>query len=263
MNRNRVIPIALIIFLLGAGCHPAGTARVTATIHETASITPSLARSAAVTVAGGCVPDRFPREEATVRKVVDGDTIEVDEGGVPFRVRYIGMDAPELAGEPMAAESLEANRRLVEGKRIVMVRDLSEADRYGRLLRFVFSGGIFINSELVRLGLARATAYPPDVSCAEEFRSAESEARAARRGLWGIAVSLTPAAGNSEDCAEGCTTPPAGCRIKGNISAGGEKIYHVPGGKYYDQTVIEPGKGERWFCNEAEAAAAGWRRSKQ
>jgi micrococcal nuclease len=259
MNRNRVIPIALLIFLLGAGCHPAGTARVTATIHETASNTPSLARSAAVTVAGGCVPDRFPREEATVRKVVDGDTIEVDEGGVPFRVRYIGMDAPELKGEPMAAESLEANRRLVEGKRIVMVRDLSEADRYGRLLRFVFSGGIFVNSELVRLGLARATSYPPDVSCAAELRSAESEARAARRGLWGIAESLTFAEGNGG----GYPTPPAGCRIKGNISAGGEKIYHVPGGKYYDQTVIEPGKGERWFCSEAEAAAAGWRRSKQ
>jgi micrococcal nuclease len=134
-----------------------------------------------------------------------------------------------------------------------------EANRYGRLLRFVFAGGIFVNSELVRLGLARAMSYPPDVSCDAEFRSAESEARAARRGLWGIAESLTFAEGSGGDY----PTPPAGCRIKGNINAGGEKIYHVPGGKYYDQTVIEPGKGERWFCSEAEALAAGWRRSKQ
>jgi micrococcal nuclease len=259
MNRIHPISIALLIFLLGAGCHPAGTTQTMAAILGTASDTPSPEGSAVVTVASSCVPARFPREEATVRKAVDGDTIEVDRGGVPFRVRYIGMDAPELSGEPMAAESLEANRRLVEGKRIVMVRDLSEADRYGRLLRFVFAGGIFVNSELVRLGLARAMSYPPDVSCDAEFRSAESEARAARRGLWGIAESLTFAEGKVGDY----PTPPAGCRIKGNISAGGEKIYHVPGGKYYDQTVIEPEKGERWFCSEAEAVAAGWRRSKK
>jgi endonuclease YncB( thermonuclease family) len=54
------------------------------------------------------------------------------------------------------------------------------------------------------------------------------------------------------------------CNIKGNISMNtGERIYHVPGGEYYDETRISPGKGERWFCSEAEAQAAGWRRSKQ
>lgn len=53
------------------------------------------------------------------------------------------------------------------------------------------------------------------------------------------------------------------CRIKGNISWGGERIYHVPGGKYYDATQIATGKGERWFCTEAEARAAGWRRSRR
>lgn len=53
------------------------------------------------------------------------------------------------------------------------------------------------------------------------------------------------------------------CRIKGNISTNtGERIYHVPGQQYYDQTVITASKGERWFCTEAEAKAAGWRKSK-
>jgi hypothetical protein len=52
------------------------------------------------------------------------------------------------------------------------------------------------------------------------------------------------------------------CLIKGNISDKGERIYHVPGGRYYDATVIELSKGERWFCSEAEARAAGWRKSK-
>jgi hypothetical protein len=52
------------------------------------------------------------------------------------------------------------------------------------------------------------------------------------------------------------------CRIKGNISAAGERIYHVPGQRYYDATFIDPQAGERWFCSEAEARAAGWRKSK-
>jgi hypothetical protein len=53
------------------------------------------------------------------------------------------------------------------------------------------------------------------------------------------------------------------CVIKGNINAKGERIYHVPGGQYYDATVIDTAKGERWFCTEAEAVAAGWRKSKR
>lgn len=52
------------------------------------------------------------------------------------------------------------------------------------------------------------------------------------------------------------------CNIKGNVSTRGERIYHVPGQKYYDDTRISPSHGERWFCSEAEARAAGWRRAK-
>ena len=62
-------------------------------------------------------------------------------------------------------------------------------------------------------------------------------------------------------CPQGCATPPPGCSIKGNISASGEKIYHMPGQKYYADTVISPDKGERWFCTEDEARANGWRKS--
>ena len=55
---------------------------------------------------------------------------------------------------------------------------------------------------------------------------------------------------------------PGSCQIKGNISAKGERIYHVPGQRSYNQTKISPAKGERWFCSEAQAQAAGWRRAK-
>ncbi len=54
---------------------------------------------------------------------------------------------------------------------------------------------------------------------------------------------------------------PDQCRIKGNISRKGERIYHMPGGEWYDRTKIDPAKGERWFCSEAEAEAAGWRKA--
>ena len=54
-----------------------------------------------------------------------------------------------------------------------------------------------------------------------------------------------------------------GCLIKGNINNKGERIYHLPGGKWYDRTKISTEKGERWFCSEAEAADAGWRASRE
>lgn len=56
--------------------------------------------------------------------------------------------------------------------------------------------------------------------------------------------------------------PDKKCPIKGNISSKGEKIFHVPGGRYYDTTVIDVGDGEKWFCSENEAEKAGWRASK-
>jgi hypothetical protein len=59
------------------------------------------------------------------------------------------------------------------------------------------------------------------------------------------------------------SAPPSNCDIKGNISIDGDKIYHMPGQKYYEVTNIDPAYGERWFCTEAEARAAGWRKSYQ
>lgn len=61
-------------------------------------------------------------------------------------------------------------------------------------------------------------------------------------------------------CPEGCLEPRPGCEIKGNFRK--ERIYHLPGQRYYDKTVIDPGRGERWFCTEEEAVANGWRKAK-
>jgi hypothetical protein len=73
-----------------------------------------------------------------------------------------------------------------------------------------------------------------------------------------------PPVETANGCPEGCDVPPPGCDIKGNISfRTGEKIYHLPGGGFYDETRIDPGKGETWFCTEEEARANGWRRAKR
>lgn len=123
-------------------------------------------------------------ERALVTRVVDGDTIEVElEDGRIERVRYIGVDTPER-GRPYYREATAFNRNLVLGKTVTLVRDVSERDRYGRLLRYVYAGEVFVNAELVRSGYAVPLTIPPDVSFADEFVRLSREARAAGRGLW-------------------------------------------------------------------------------
>lgn len=99
---------------------------------------------------------------AKVVRVIDGDTIEVDAGGELWPVRYIGVDAPET-GRPCAEEATQANAALVAGQVVRLVRDTSETDSFGRLLRYVYLGDAFINGELVSGGWAVPAAYPPDV----------------------------------------------------------------------------------------------------
>lgn len=79
-----------------------------------------------------------------------------------------------------------------------------------------------------------------------------------------IDVNVKSPAIEISECPNGCTVPPPGCVIKANISVDtGEKIYHVPGQKYYTQTKINPEYGERWFCTEQEAINNGWRKSRE
>jgi len=125
-----------------------------------------------------------PPDTARVIQVIDGDTIII-EGG--YRVRYIGIDTPEIhpVPEPFGIEAWQANRKLVEGKEVRLELDVSQTDRYGRLLRYVFVDDTFVNAELVRRGLARAKAYPPDIRYQDYLEKLETEARQARRGMWG------------------------------------------------------------------------------
>lgn len=133
-----------------------------------------------------------PTEDlARVTRVIDGDTIEVDINGSVYRVRYIGIDTPETVHpskpqECFGEEASERNRQLVEDKIVRLEKDVSETDVYGRLLRYVWVGDIFVNDYLVRQGYAYASTYPPDVKYAEQFVQAQTEARENNRGLWAI-----------------------------------------------------------------------------
>jgi len=115
-----------------------------------------------------------------VTEVIDGDTIVI-EGG--YHVRYIGIDAPE-SGELYYLEAKQANEDRVIGKEIRLESDISDKDSYGRLLRYVYIDGDFVNAEMVRQGYAWAVAYPPDVKYQVYLESIEKEARQAKRGVW-------------------------------------------------------------------------------
>ena len=129
-------------------------------------------------LAAGC--GKADEHTALVTHVIDGDTIEV-EGG--YRVRYVGIDTPER-GEPYYWEALQANRNLVEGKKIRMEKDVEDKDKYGRLLRYVWIDNTMVNAELVKLGYAYSYSYPPNVKYQTYFLQMEKEAREHERGLW-------------------------------------------------------------------------------
>lgn len=132
-------------------------------------------------------------ERAYVTKVVDGDTIEVEMNGAEFKVRLIGIDTPETVDprRPVGCFGKEASREaknLLSGKEVIMQKDISESDKYGRLLRYIYlpleGQLLFVNDYLVRQGFAKILTYPPDVKFNEQFLEAEQAARREKRGLW-------------------------------------------------------------------------------
>ena len=205
----------------------------------------------------------FPPSVAGRARVLDGDTLIIG----PTRVRLHGIDAPEsrqscvvdgrrwLCGE-RATRALD--QRI--GSRTVSCEE-RDRNRYGRSVAVCRARGEELNAWMVRAGWALAYRRYSRAYVAEE-----SLARAASRGMWrGDFVApwdwrrgqrLAGARGGSVQGAD------RGCRLKGNIDRDGTRIYHIPGGQFYDRTRIDTARGERWFCTEAEARGAGWRRSR-
>jgi endonuclease YncB( thermonuclease family) len=188
-------------------------------------------------------------------RVIDGDTLEL----AGARVRLEGIDAPEAAQScprrlvgTWACGKAAARRlaRIVDGKTLRC--DSRGTDGYGRILGVCYVDGRDVNAQMVRQGYAWAF-----VKYSDSYVSEEAEARAAHSGIW--QAKAEPAwEYRAKRWAGAEQVAPEGCAIKGNVSANGN-IYHMPWSPWYGRVRIDTGKGERWFCSEADALAAGWR----
>jgi len=211
--------------------------------------------------------DTIPQSGELVKvvRVVDGDTINVEIDGKVEPVRYIGIDTPETVDprKPVQCFGVEAskkNKELVEGKMVRLETDITDRDKYNRLLRYVWLGDILINQALVDQGYAKSYSYPPDVKYQDKFVAAEKKAREDKLGLWTACTSDTTTVAPATTQTPSSTSDPS-CTIKGNISSSGEKIYHMQGCGSYSKTTIDESRGEKWFCTEIEAQSAGWRKA--
>ncbi len=113
--------------------------------------------------------------------IIDGDTFVTQEGK---KVRLIGVNTPEM-GEPYYTQARNALADMILNKTIRLEKDISDVDRYGRLLRYVYVGDVFVNLELVKQGYAQVATYPPDVKYKEMFLEAQRKAKEDKKGLWG------------------------------------------------------------------------------
>jgi len=186
-------------------------------------------------------------ETAYVKRVINGDIIEVDLNGKVYKVRYIGINSPEY-DQPYGYEATQANSSLVFGKTIILEKDVSETDKYGRLLRYVFVGDLFINAHLVKFGWAQAATYPPDVKYSDLFVSLEKEARENNRGCWAI----------TEETEEEQPPPAEEEQPSTGMFVGSKKsdVYHYPNCRYVKKILPE---NIIWFTSVEDARNHGYR----
>lgn len=188
-------------------------------------------------------------------RVLDGDTIEISGR----RIRLEGIDAPEgsqtcaRAGGGTWRCGLEASNALQKliGRRSVRCENRG-SDSYGRMLGICFVGTTDINAEMIRRGMAWAF-----VKYSRTYVAEEADARSRSAGIW-QAPTMTAWDYRAGRWTVADQAVSGDCPIKGNITSSG-RIYHMPWSPWYEKVRIDTAKGERWFCSEREALAAGWR----
>ena len=196
-------------------------------------------------------------------EITDGDSLEIGSASI----RLYGIDAPEgrqsctRNGRDWACgdEAARRLRDLIGGRNVTCTQ--RDVDDYGRMVATCRNGSVDLAAEMARSGFA--TAYR---RYSTDYVDEQTEAKAARRGIWAGEFTSPEAYRRSEAPArrsrnnvQPSSPSRDGCSIKGNVNGNGERIYHLPGSPSYADTAIDGGRGERWFCTEAEARAAGWR----
>jgi micrococcal nuclease len=233
------------------------------------------------------IPNTIP---AYVYQTVDGDTVKVKINNREETIRMILVDTPETKHpskpeQPFGKEASEFTRNTLLNKHVDIELGIQERDKYGRLLAYIYIDGKMFNKMLVEKGLARVAVFPPNTKYLDEFKALESKAKQQAIGIWSIenyveedgfntpnqskstasttqpksnhsssSSSSKPFVNNPSDDKESNVSCKG--KIKGNANS---KIYHVPGGAYYEKTQ----DNIVWFCTEEEAQAAGYRKSKR
>lgn len=228
----------------------------------------------AIAVGFGVAPLAFERADEVVTssdqlmlatqvnvRIVDGDTLSLSGE----RIRLHGIDAPELA--QTCPDAHGGTWSCGAWSKAVLARLASEGvecaemdvDRYGRVVAVCFADGVDLNAAMVARGAAYAY-----VKYSSDYLQQQQLARQTSAGLWRSGAQVPSEyraqerAGLTPVTQAKTTSAPNGCEIKGNISGSGY-VYHLPNSQWYARTRINEQKGERWFCSEQEARAAGWR----
>jgi len=233
----------------------------------------------AALVAAALVSSAFAAEITGLPRIVDGDTVEIGQ----TKIRLSGIDAPETdqvcldaKGERWACGVAARNELTKHSNGRPWKCETTGTDRYGRALGDCFVGAEDVDAWMVRSGWALSF-----VRYSHAYDGDEAAARKARAGLWSGAfiapwdwrhrnketVVLGAAAVpiNAQALLLGAVSaseaPSPQCVIKGNVNRKGQRIYHLPGQLDYAHVNMDKGLGERWFCTEADAEAAGWRKA--
>ncbi|MBU2956802.1 thermonuclease family protein [Paracoccus sp. 1_MG-2023] len=189
--------------------------------------------------------------------IVDGDTLRLGD----ITIRIHGIDAPETEQRCSARgggdwncgkAATEAAIALAQGHEVTCVA--RDRDAYGRIVASCEVNGTDIGASLVKRGLAWSYRKYSD-----DYAMDEEAARSLRVGIWQEDTQTAWDFRSDAWAVAAYESPRKDCPIKGNIAGDGDRIYHTPWSPFYSRTRIDEAKGERWFCNEAEAVAAGWR----
>lgn len=229
--------------------------RLASTTHGLVAFALAMGLLSATPFEGAARPETSEPAISGGAQVIDGDTISIGD----TRIRLEGIDAPEtgqtcqrkwIGWWSCGTAATAALARMLENRTVACAP--RGHDKYGRTLAVCFADGRDVNAAMVRQGHAWAF-----VKYSQSYVREEALARAEGLGIWqGHAQPAWDYRAKRWMAAE--SRAPDGCAIKGNITKHG-RIYHMPWSPWYAQIRMEPDKGKRWFCSEAEAMAAGWR----